>query len=291
MRGEGKAKVTPAACERGVGYVVTAIRVDLIDVGEQDVREVTNDEAIVELAADIARRGLLQPIGVRSLPAGRFQLLWGKRRLTAHQRLGARLIEARVVQGSEEAVKAVALVENLHRRSMTISEECQAVAYLSDIDMLSPDQICTVLSKSRAWVNRRLVIPRMPVELRDAVLEGGVSIVVAEELCRLPESGQRGYLLQHALVGKLGASQVRAMVEAALGTPSAESAVSVGVEVGRMAGQRSAVMIQCAACAEMVDAATMAIVRVCAKHLTEGYASQSPVAETVGGRPAVGDLG
>jgi ParB/RepB/Spo0J family partition protein len=191
---------------------ITHVPVAAIDIGDQDLRELMMDDAIIELAADIAARGLLQPIGVHQVDAEHYQLRWGKRRLLAHRHLRLPTIPAKIITGKDAEMIDDAIAENLHRRDLTLDEECHAVTRMHE-QGLSPDQISTRLSKGRAWILRRLAIPNLPEELRRPVLTGQIPIGVADALALLEDPTGRAVLLQQCLSCNLTTAQVRQAVD------------------------------------------------------------------------------
>ena len=164
------------------GFV--SLPVELVVVGEQDVRDASLDDGIIELAADIASRGLLQPIGVTPAEGGRYQLRWGKRRLLAHLYLHRSVILARVVDGVHGDLLGDALAENLHRLNMTLEEECVAVTRMHDAGR-SPEQISALTGKGRQWVLRRLALAGLPDDLKGDTMAGTLAVGSAEALALL----------------------------------------------------------------------------------------------------------
>lgn len=242
---------------------IEMINIDDIVIDEQGLREDPNDEAIVELAQDIRKRGLLQPIGVSRRPDGKYQLRWGGRRLAAHKRLGRKKIEARIYEMPDESVKATALVENIQRVNLSLKEECDAVTYLHQHEGRSPDSIANLLSKSRAWVMRRLTIPNLPQEVAAAVLDGSIPISVGEELAKVEDEGARNYILSTAIYAKYSLSEVRAAIEAYRQTIAMEDAVESGLQESQRIEQRGERLERCAACGAMRPIQQLHIIKVC----------------------------
>ncbi len=240
------------------------VEVAKIDVGTQLVRRDPDDDSIIELAADIGRRGLLQPICVSPRAGGRYELIFGLRRLLAHKRLGRVVVPAFVREVAPDMVKAVAVVENIQRQQMSLEEECSAVAHLHEKEGLSPDQIGTILSKSRAWVLARLSVPGLPEELRTPLLEGRLAQGSAAAIALVDDESSRRFLLQQTLSGALTVSQVRAMVEAYQQTPDIAEAVQAGVDAARGAVAHQPVMMACAACGLARKLEELVVVRICA---------------------------
>lgn len=240
------------------------IPLDQIDQGEQLIRVDQADDEITELAADIAAHGLLQPIGVRPLPSGRYQLLFGARRCLAHQRLRRATIPATFHDDATGSVRAVAARENLLRRNLTLDEECSVVADLHQTEQRSPDQIAALLSRSRAWVLRRLAVPQLPPDLREPLLAGDLSLGHAETLALLEHDGLRRYALTQVRASALSVTDTRGMVEALRQTPSLADAVDAGIAAAQNPTQLPILMSPCAACNRPRPLDQLQTVRICA---------------------------
>lgn len=239
------------------------IPMDLIRIEDQMLRHNPEDDGIIELAQDIAQKGLLQPIGVRLLDGGGYQLLWGGRRFAAHKRLNKATIWAHVWGDSEIPVKALALVENLQRVNLSLVEEVEAVNYLHNDEQKSPDQISSLLSKGRSWVMRRLAIPNLPPELRAPVLEGDVAVGVAEEIAIVPHDGFRKFLLSQAMALRWTIVQTRTAcqtyIQAIEDGNTAETAKQIALEPH----PPSAIFLTCAQCGGLKPEDALALIRVC----------------------------
>lgn len=229
-------------------YRVILIALSKIVVEDQTLRYDPEDDSIIELGSDIVAHGLLQPIGVRQREEGDYQLLWGGRRLAAHRRLGRDTILAHVYDASDAPVKAIALIENLQRVNLSLSEECEGVRYLHEEEKKSPDQISALLSKSRSWVMRRLALPNLPPEIRGPILDGRLSIGSGEKISLVPDAGARAYLATQAIQCGWSESDCGAAVETYLATPSLEGAVAEGQRVAEEPAPTSEPVKECAAC-------------------------------------------
>lgn len=242
-------------------YVVKNIHVSAIDDTGQGLRYDPNDEGISELALDIERNGLMQPIGVTEKPDGNYQLRWGARRLLAHLRLGRTKILAHIYPHDAEAVKVTAIRENLLRAQLTLQEEVDAVCHLHHVENKSPDQIATLLSKSRSWVIRRLAVPALPDELREPLLAGAISHGVAEEIARHPDEGVRRWVLNQAMQSHATNAEVRSAIEAALAVAPQEGELPSPPQTPTTAPTR--VYLPCEACGQHREPKDLALVRVC----------------------------
>jgi len=244
-------------------WIEREIPTGAIIIESQALRYDLDDDGVIELALDIATHGLMQPIGVAPRGENSFQLLWGGRRLAAHRRLNLATIHARIYDAGEQPVKAIALRENLLRAQLSLREECDAVAYLHVTDQLSPDQIGSLLSKSRAWVLRRLAIPNLPEELREPVFDGSLPISHAEEISRVQDEGSRRYLLNQTLASKPSLSNLRAACEVYASGTQIEEAVAAGMNTIQPSATAPTVYLDGQVCTEPTRSTTLTLLRVC----------------------------
>ncbi|MDE1917539.1 MAG: ParB/RepB/Spo0J family partition protein [Sphingomonadales bacterium] len=127
-----------------------------------------DDEALEELAASIAARGVIQPIIVRPIPGGRYQLVAGERRWRAAQRAQLHEIPALVRTLTEREVMALALIENLQREDLNPIEEARAYQRLAEQESMTQADIARMVDKSRSHVaniQRLLSLPEPVIQL------------------------------------------------------------------------------------------------------------------------------
>ncbi|MEW9854734.1 ParB/RepB/Spo0J family partition protein [Novosphingobium sp. M1R2S20] len=127
-----------------------------------------DEAALEELAASIAQRGVIQPVIVRALPTGRYQLVAGERRWRAAQKAQLHEIPALVRELSERDVMALALIENLQREDLNPIEEARAYHRLTEGEGLTQAEIARMVDKSRSHVanlQRLLALPESVIEL------------------------------------------------------------------------------------------------------------------------------
>ena len=248
--------------EKKTRYVVEEVEIALIDYAEQQVRETQVDDEIHELASSIDSMDLLQFPGVVR-DGARYQLAWGRRRLEAFKLRRAKTIPCRIYEGNIEQVKALALVENLQRRQMSIEEECAGVAHLVNDKKLSVDQITAQLGRSRSWVLQRLAVPNYPGDVREALLTGQITLGAAEVLGGCEDNSARAYILSQAVHAKLTVGEIRGLVQMAKETPTQQSAIDAGLEIAQSGYVPQDILIACAACHQPRKPQDLLSVRVC----------------------------
>lgn len=243
-------------------YIVEEIPFRLIDISDQQIRDEPTDDEIGDLAQNITAVELLQVPGVHKEDNGRYTLLWGRRRLEAYRRNGEESIPCHLYDGPVKAVKLLALIENNQRRQNSVKEECRCVDTLHNDEHLSVDQICNALGRSRSWVLTRLAIPNFPADCREALLDGTISLGVAEEIATLENEGDRAFLLAQAIHTKASFTEVRAAVQIAKATPQQTLAIEAGLEVSREQYAQQPMLMYCAACGEPTPLSKLTVIRV-----------------------------
>ena len=146
-----------------------------------------DEEQLTELAASIAATGVVQPIVVRPLPHGHFQLIAGERRWLASQRAGKETIPAIVRQVSDEQAMEMTIVENLQRSDLNPMEQARAFERLSLEFQLTQEQMAKRTGKDRASVANFLRLLRLPVEVQEQVEGGALSFGHARALLPLED--------------------------------------------------------------------------------------------------------
>ena len=206
------------------------IIVDNIVTEGQSVRELIDNDHVVELAMSIATHGLLEPIVVSTLPGAKYQLRAGLHRLAAYTRLKRYKIPAHIIDDTNTPVRATALVENICRTNMSLKEETEAINHLHKTENLSPGQICALVGKSREWVNRRLMIPGLPADIRERLMDNRISLKHAEILGAIEDDGARHSVTNAAIQNNFTAAETAELAKMYLATPSFSEAVNAGLE-------------------------------------------------------------
>jgi len=142
------------------------LAIDRIQPGKYQPRKHFDDEQLDELAASIKAQGLIQPIVVRGIGSGRFELIAGERRWRAAQRAGLKEIPAIVRVVPDQAVVAMALIENIQREELTPLEEAHAFQRLIAEFKQTHQQVADAVGRSRASVSNLLRLLDLPEEIR-----------------------------------------------------------------------------------------------------------------------------
>jgi ParB family transcriptional regulator, chromosome partitioning protein len=176
-----KASVEPVPQKAAEG---TPREIPLTDIDRNPYQTRTRfDEAqLAELAASIAATGVVQPVLLRSLPNGRFQLIAGERRWLASKMAGKDTIPAILRQVSDEQAMEMTIVENLQRTDLNPMEQARAYDRLSREFKLTQEQMAQRTGKDRASVANFLRLLRLPAEVQGKVEAGELSFGHARAL-------------------------------------------------------------------------------------------------------------
>jgi ParB family chromosome partitioning protein len=194
--GKGLESLLPpvhAAAEHGSTESGEAGRPREIPLGEIErspfqTRTRFDEEQLTELADSIAATGVVQPIVVRPLPHGGFQLIAGERRWLASQRAGKETVPAIIRQVSDEQAMEMTIVENLQRSDLNPMEQARAYERLAQEFHLTQEQMAKRTGKDRASVGNFLRLLKLPGEVQAKVEEGILSFGHARALLPLEDS-------------------------------------------------------------------------------------------------------
>ena len=161
------------------------IPVGEIDRNPYQTRLVFDEKLLAELAESIAANGVVQPILVRPLANGRFQLIAGERRWLASQRAGKTTIPAVVKAVSDVQAMEITIVENLQRADLNPIEQARAFERLSREFGMTQEQMAHRTGKERASIGNYLRLLKLPQSVQDKVANGTLSYSHARVLLTL----------------------------------------------------------------------------------------------------------
>ncbi len=163
---------------------------DLIQRGKYQPRRDMDPSALEELANSIKVQGVMQPIVVRPIGGGRFEIIAGERRWRASQQAGLDKIPAMVREVPDEAAIAMALIENIQREDLNPIEEAVALQRLQQEFELTQQQVADAVVKSRVTVANLLRLIALPEEVKTLLARGDLEMGHARALLGLPGERQ-----------------------------------------------------------------------------------------------------
>jgi len=164
--------------------------IDLLQRGKYQPRTHMSPEALQELADSIKVQGVVQPIVVRGIGGGRYEIIAGERRWRASQMAGLQNIPAVVRNIPDEAAIAIALIENIQRENLNPVEEAMALQRLIDEFGMTHQQTAESVGRSRAAVTNLLRLLTLNHDVRQMLEEGKMDMGHARALLALAGKAQ-----------------------------------------------------------------------------------------------------
>lgn len=181
--------VSRETAERDPGAVYREIPLASITPNPRQPRQVFDEDALGELEHSIREFGLMQPIVVREVEDGQFELIMGERRWRASQNAGVEIIPAIVRKTQDDALLRDALLENIHRVQLNPLEEASAYQQLLDEFDVTHDELADRIGRSRPVITNTIRLLRLPMPVQRRVGAGVLSAGHARALLALDEPG------------------------------------------------------------------------------------------------------
>ncbi|MGC4378771.1 nucleoid occlusion protein [Fictibacillus sp. Mic-4] len=193
---------------------------EVIQIPVQDIipnrfqpRTVFIDERIEELSQTIETHGMIQPIVVRTIENGKYEIIAGERRYRAVQKLGWESIPAIVKEFNDSQTASVALIENLQREELTAIEEAMAYAKLLDIHGLTQESLAQRLGKGQSTIANKLRLLKLPPSIQEALLQKKITERHARALIILKSVEKQEQMLKEILEKQLNVKQTEERVK------------------------------------------------------------------------------
>lgn len=148
---------------------INEIDISLIERNPNQPRHEFDETALQELADSIAEIGIIQPITLRELENGHYQIIAGERRWRASQRAGLKSLPAYIRTASDENVMEMALIENIQRQDLNSIEIALAYQHLIDEYKLTQEKLSERVGKKRATVANYLRLLKLPAPVQVAI--------------------------------------------------------------------------------------------------------------------------
>lgn len=166
---------------------VTELKLTEIEPNKSQPRKDFDDEALSELADSIAKYGVLQPLMVRPLSNGGYQLVAGERRWRASRIAGLKSVPVVIRELSDTETMEIALIENLQREDLNPLEEALGYKTLMEEYSLTQEQVSSSVGKSRSAVANSLRLLNLPNKVQKLLKSGDISAGHARTLLSVPE--------------------------------------------------------------------------------------------------------
>lgn len=159
-----------------------------IQPGQYQPRRDMDQQALEELASSIRAQGIMQPIVVRPVGEGKYEIIAGERRWRAAKLLELPTVPVIIRQVADEAAIAMALIENIQREDLNPLEEAMALQRLQQQYELTQQQLADAVGKSRTTVTNLLRLVNLPEEVKTMLIHGDIEMGHARALLALPQA-------------------------------------------------------------------------------------------------------
>jgi ParB family chromosome partitioning protein len=195
------------------------LEVSKIRPNPRQPRQSFDEAGLDELARSLKTQGLLQPVVVRPLPDGRYELIAGERRWRAAQRAGIHQIPAVIRDVPDEKLLELALIENLQREELNAIEEAGAYRILIDDLALTQNEVAERVGKQRSTISNALRLLSLPELVQVMVRERLISMGHARALLALEDATVIEALAQRIVAEGLSVREVESRAKRPVGAP------------------------------------------------------------------------
>ncbi|MBQ2002574.1 MAG: ParB/RepB/Spo0J family partition protein [Bacteroidaceae bacterium] len=166
---------------------INEIKIELIDANPNQPRREFDEEALQELSDSISEIGIIQPITLREMDNGRYQIIAGERRWRASQLAGLATIPAYIRTANDENVMEMALVENIQRQDLNSLEIALAYQHLMDSYDLTQERLSERVGKKRTTIANYLRLLKLPAPVQVALQNHEIDMGHARALLALED--------------------------------------------------------------------------------------------------------
>lgn len=209
--GRGLGALLTDYSENDAAQAVTTLPLQRIEPNPNQPRKRFDEVELQALADSIAQHGLLQPLAVRDMGNGYYQIIAGERRWRACRLAGLSEVPVTVVEADDRTVMELALVENLQREDLNPMEEAEGYRVLLEEYGLTQEQAAQQVGKSRSAVANALRLLTLSDEVRALVESGELTAGHARALLTLPNGRLQKAAAQKILALRLSVRQAEAM--------------------------------------------------------------------------------
>lgn len=190
---------------------IQMVRLSQVEINRHQPRKTMDEEKIQQLADSIAQHGIIQPLIVRSVGEGQYQIVAGERRWRAAKMAGLQEVPVVVKDYTDQQVAEIALVENLQREDLNPMEEAEGYHALMEDYGLTQEQVSQRVGKSRPAVANALRLMQLPDDVADLVKFGKLSAGHARTL--IPLGGRAMEAAGQVISGGLSVRQTERLVK------------------------------------------------------------------------------
>lgn len=181
------------------GPSIDMIDIQSIEMNPYQPRTHFEEEALQELSESIKLHGIIQPITVRRLSAGKYQLISGERRTQASKRAGLKTLPAYIREANDQQMLEMALIENIQRENLNALEVALSYQRLISECKLKQEELGDRVGKKRTTVNNYLRLLKLPPDIQAAIRDQRLSMGHARAIVNVEKSEEQLYIFNKIL--------------------------------------------------------------------------------------------
>ena len=191
-----------------------SLPISQVEPGLNQPRKRFDEDALSDLADSIRVHGIIQPLTVRRLATGYYQIIAGERRWRAAKAAGLQEVPAVIIEADDRKVMELGLIENLQREDLNPAEEARGYRTLMEEYGLTQEQVAQQMGKSRPAITNTLRLLALPEEVMALVEEGSLSAGHARAILGAPSPALQKEAAKRVVESQLSVRQTEALVKA-----------------------------------------------------------------------------
>jgi ParB family chromosome partitioning protein len=189
---------------------VAMLKLSQLQAGKYQPRKNMVDASLQELSESIKEQGIMQPLLVRSVAAGKYEIIAGERRFRAASLAGLKEVPVLIKEANDQATAAMALIENMQREDLNALEEANGLARLIEEFGYTHDKAAQAVGKSRSAVSNLLRLMQLAKPVQQMLAKGDIDMGHARALLPLEAAAQVS-LAQKIVIQKLSVREAEQM--------------------------------------------------------------------------------
>lgn len=215
------------------GQGVTELKITEIEPNKNQPRRKFDEEKLEALAESIKEYGVLQPIVVKKLETGFYQIIAGERRWRASRMAGIKKIPAIIKEYDAKTSKEIALIENLQREDLNPVEEAEGFAELMEEFNLTQEELSQKTGKSRPAIANSLRLLNLPKEIKQYLIEEKISSGHARAILAVEKKETQILLAEKVIAEEMSVRQIEAYINQIQKKPTVKKKSAKELEVER----------------------------------------------------------
>lgn len=195
---------------------IITLSVNEVEPNREQPRKEFDEKALAELSKSIEKNGVIQPILVRPVTGGAYQIVAGERRWRAARMAGLTEVPVVIREMSDEDAAVFALIENLQREDLNPVEEAEGIRSLIEEFGMTQEEAADRVGKSRTAVTNTLRLLKLPANIRSMVVNGKITAGHARALIPLEEEGEMLRIANAVTDNNLTVREVEKIVKTSL---------------------------------------------------------------------------